>query len=146
MSAAMTLVKDTTTGQVVEFIGHHDELFAMVKANDGRVYYPQLSKLLFFEPGAGTSTDGPQPQKTAAQKAEDELPVVVIPPETRMNLNFASAEQLVALKGIGYATAKKIVELRNSLPGERFKNLDQLRAIERVTWDEVFKEDQFFIG
>lgn len=142
----MTLVKDTTTGQVVEFIGHHDEQFAMVKATDGRVYYPQLSKLLFFEPGAGTSTDGPQPQKTAAQQAEDELPVTVIPPETRMNLNFASAEQLVALKGIGYATAKKIVELRNSLPGERFKNLDQLRAIERVNWDEVFKDDQFYIG
>ena len=146
MPAAMALVKDTTTGQIVEFIGHHDVDFAMVRATDGRVYYPQLSKLLFFEPGAGTSTDGPQPQKTTAQQAEDQVPVSVIPPETRLNLNAASAEQLVSLKGIGYATAKKIIELRNSMTGERFKNLDQLRGIERVDWDEVLKEDQFYIG
>jgi DNA uptake protein ComE-like DNA-binding protein len=72
--------------------------------------------------------------------------VSVIPPETRLNLNAASAEQLVSLKGIGYATAKKIIELRNSMTGERFKNLDQLRGIERVDWDEVLKEDQFYIG
>ena len=146
MPAAMALVKDTTTGQIVEFIGHHDVDFAMVRANDGRTYYPQLKNLLFFEPGAGTSTDGPQPQKTAAQQAEEDAPSSVIPPETRMNINGASAEQLVSLKGIGYATAKKIVELRNSLPGERFTSLEQLRGIERVEWNEVFKEDQFFVG
>ena len=146
MPVAMALVKDTTTGQIVEFIGHHDVDFAMVRANDGRTYYPQLKNLLFFEPGAGTSTDGPQPQKTAAQQAEEEAPSSIIPPETRMNINGASAEQLVSLKGIGYATAKKIVELRNSLPGERFTSLEQLRGIERVEWNEVFKEDQFFVG
>ena len=146
MPVAMALVKDITTGQIVEFIGYHDVDFAMVRANDGRTYYPQLTNLLFFEPGAGTSTDGPQPQKTAAQQAEEEAPSSVIPPETRMNINGASAEQLVSLKGIGYATAKKIVELRNSLPGERFTSLEQLRGIERVEWNEVFKEDQFFVG
>jgi len=146
MPAAMALVKDTTTGQIVELIGYHDVDFAMVKTNDGRTYYPQLKNLLFFEPGAGTSTDGPQPQKTAAQQAEDEIPSSAIPPETRINLNAASAEQLVALRGIGYATAKKIVDLRNSLPGERFTNLDQLRTIERVEWNEVLKQDQFFVG
>lgn len=142
----MTLVKDTLTGQVVEFIGHHDVDFAMVRDAAGRVYYPQLSKLLFHEPGAGTSKDGPQPQKTAAQESEEAAPTTSIPPETRININFASAEQLVALKGIGYATAKKIIELRNSLPGERFKNLNQLKPIERVNWDEVFAEDQFYVG
>ena len=146
MPVAMALVKDTTTGQIVEFIGHHDVDFAMVRANDGRTYYPQVKNLLFFEPGAGTSTDGPQPQKTAAQQAEEDAPSSAIPPETRMNINGASAEQLVSLKGIGYATAKKIVDLRNSLPGERFTNLEQLRGIERVEWNEVFKEDQFFVG
>jgi len=145
-SITMALVKDTSTGQVVEFIGHHDVDFAMVRDTTGRVYYPQLSKLLFFEPGAGTSTDGPQPQKAGSAAEEEELKASAIPPETRMNVNYASAEQLVSLKGIGYATAKKIVELRNSLPGERFKNLDQLRSIERVSWDEVFAEDQFYIG
>jgi DNA uptake protein ComE-like DNA-binding protein len=142
----MSLVKDVATGQVVEFINYHDTDFAMVRANDGRVYYPMLSQLKFFEPGRGTLEVGPEPQKSEEELAKDQLPASVIPLETRININYASAEQLVALKGIGYATAKKIVELRNSLPGERFKHLEQLRTIERVSWDEVFKEDQFYIG
>ena len=93
----MALVKDTSTGQVVEFIGHHDVDFAMVRDTAGRVYYPQLSKLLFIEPGGGTSTDGPQPQKAGSEKEEEELKASAIPPETRMNVNYASAEQLVSL-------------------------------------------------
>lgn len=141
----MTIVKDTKTGQLVEFVGHHDTQFAMVRRNDGHVYYPMLSQLLFHDQEDGTSTEGPKPQLTAAQEAEESAPGAVIPPETRMNLNAASPEQMVSLSGIGYATAKKIVDLRNSLPGERFTNLDQLRSIERVNWDEVLKLDQFFV-
>lgn len=142
----MSLVKDVATGQVVELIGHHDTDFAMVRDSAGRVYYPMLSQLKDFEPGRGTLETGPEPQKSEDELVKDQQPTTVIPVEARLNINYASAEQLVALKGIGYATAKKVVELRNSLPGERFKNLDQLRTIERVTWDEVFKEDQFYIG
>lgn len=142
----MSLVKDVSTGQVVEFIGHHDTDFAMVRDNAGRVYYPMLNQLRFFEPGRGTLEVGPEPQKSEEELTKDQAPATVIPVETRININYASAEQLVALKGIGYATAKKVVELRNSLPGERFKHLEQLRTIERVSWDEVFKEDQFYIG
>ena len=60
---------------------------------------------------------------------------------------MTTAEALAKqVKGIGYATAKKIVELRLSLPGERFKNLEQLRKISRVDWDEVFKEDLIYIS
>jgi DNA uptake protein ComE-like DNA-binding protein len=141
----MTICKDTRTGQLVEFLSHHDVNFAMVKRNDGHVYYPQLSHLVFFEPGVGASEEGPQPQKTEAQVAEENAPASLIPVDTRMNLNAATSDQMVALNGIGYATAKKIVELRNSLTGERFSNLDQLRSIERVNWDEVFKLDQFYV-
>ena len=142
----MSLVKDTQTGQVVEFIGYHDADFAMVRDQSGRVYYPMLDKLKFFEPGVGTLLDGPEPQRSQEELAKENAPASLIPVDTRVNLNYASAEQMVALKGIGYATAKKIVELRNSLPGERLKNLEQLRTIERVNWDEVLKEDEFYIG
>ena len=48
--------------------------------------------------------------------------------------------------GIGYATAKKILELRMSLPGEKFKNLDQLRKISRVDWDQVIKDDLIYVA
>ena len=64
-----------------------------------------------------------------------------------MNVNAATAEALAKhVKGIGYATAKKIVELRLSLPGERFKNLDQLKKIGRVDWDEVIAADLIYVG
>jgi DNA uptake protein ComE-like DNA-binding protein len=142
----MSLVKDTSTGQVVEFISYHDRDYAMVRDTAGRVYYPPLSRLLFHEVGVGTLAEGPQPLASEEEEEAKRAPQTVIPVDTRVNLNYATAEQLVALKGIGYATAKKIVELRNSLPGERFKQLDQLRTIERVNWEEVFKEDQFYIG
>ena len=43
--------------------------------------------------------------------------------DLRLNLNMAPAEQIAKrLPGVGYATAKKIVELRMSLSGERFAN------------------------
>ena len=48
--------------------------------------------------------------------------------DTRLNLNTATAEYIQKrLPGVGYATAKKIVEMRMSLSGERFANLKQLR-------------------
>ena len=60
--------------------------------------------------------------------------------------DLVSYEPGKAIKGIGYATAKKIIELRMSLPGERFKNLDQLRKVGRVDWDQIIAEDLIYIG
>ena len=74
------------------------------------------------------------------------MPESVIPADNRLNLNLATAEGIAkTVKGVGYATAKKIVELRLSLPGEKFKNLEQLRKITRVDWDEVFKNDLIYL-
>ena len=39
---------------------------------------------------------------------------------------------------MGIKTAKEIIELRQGLPGERFSKLDQLKAVKRIDWDEVF--------
>jgi hypothetical protein len=143
----MTLCKDTATGQIVEFIAHHDRDWAMVRDNAGRTYYPALTSLEFYEPGKGSTGEQPKPQSAEVEIDENKMPVSVIPVETRLNANVATPEMMAhAVRGIGYATAKKICELRSSLPGERFKALDQLRQIGRVDWDEVFKEDQIFIG
>ena len=141
----MSLVKDTSTGQVVEFIGSHDNLYGMVRDSSGRVRYQMLDKLKFYEPGRGTLEVGPEPTRDEEELNNGQAPVSVIPADSRMNLNLASAEQMISLKGIGYATAKKIVELRQSLSGERFSSLDQLRKIERVNWDEVFKAEEFYV-
>ena len=79
---------------------------------------------------------------------EEEMPEAVVPIEdTRLNLNAAPAEQIAKrLPGVGFATAKKIVELRMSLSGERFANLKQLENIPRVNWDQLIEEDLIFIS
>jgi DNA uptake protein ComE-like DNA-binding protein len=64
-----------------------------------------------------------------------------------LNMNGATAEQIQKrLPGVGYATAKKIVELRMSLSGERFSNLSQLENIPRVNWEQLIEDDLIFIG
>ena len=75
-------------------------------------------------------------------------PTTVVPIEdARLNLNTAPAEQIAKrLPGVGYATAKRIVELRMSLSGERFANLSQLENIPRVNWEQLIEEDLIFIS
>jgi hypothetical protein len=143
----MSLYQNQKNGQIVEFIGHHDVDWAMVKNSSGAVNYVPLADLVSYEPGKGRTGAVIEPQTGEEKKDEDELPAQVIPAETRLNLNGATAEAIAKhVKGIGYATAKKIVELRLSLPGEKFTNLDQLKKIGRVDWDTVIADDLIFIG
>jgi DNA uptake protein ComE-like DNA-binding protein len=140
------LYQHKKTGQILEFIAYHDREYAMVKDASGAISYPPLAHLEAYEPGIGRTGLVPEPQSAEVPVDEDQLPETVIPPETRMNLNVATAEMLHTIQGIGYATAKKIIELRQSLSGERFSSLDQLRQIGRVDWDVVFGEDKVFVG
>ena len=143
----MALYQNQKNGQVVEFIGHHDKDWAMVKNATGVVQYVALNDLVSYEAGKGRIGQTIETPDILKKEDEDKIPEAVIPLDTRLNLNVTTAEALAKqVKGIGYATAKKIVELRLSLPGERFKNLEQLRKISRVDWDEVFKEDLIYIS
>jgi DNA uptake protein ComE-like DNA-binding protein len=64
------------------------------------------------------------------------------PIDTRININTASARQIAdALPGVGLKTARDIKDLQSSMMGEKFLKLDQLKAIKRVDWDEIFKEN-----
>jgi len=49
------------------------------------------------------------------------------------------------LPGVGIKTAKEIVDLRQSLPGEKFTKLDQLKSIKRVDWDQVFESGDLYV-
>ncbi|HCA36569.1 MAG TPA: hypothetical protein DEP13_08015 [Gammaproteobacteria bacterium] len=143
----MALYQNTKTGQLVEFISHHDKDWAMVKNSSGAIQYVSLEDLVSYEAGKGRTGNKVEPQSAERVVDEDKLPETVIPADTRLNVNMASAEAIAkSVKGIGYATAKKIVELRLSLPGERFKNLDQLKKIGRVDWDEVIAADVIYCG
>ena len=140
------LFQDTKTGALVEFISKHDKEYAMVKGSNGAISYVTLDQLVPYDPKKGRLEKVTAPQ--IAIEKEEKLPERVVPLEdTRLNLNAAEAEQIAKrLPGVGYSTAKRIVELRMSLSGERFTNLKQLENIPRVNWEQLIKDELIFIS
>lgn len=140
------LFQDTKTGALVEFISKHDKEYAMVKGANGSISYVTLDQLVPYDSKKGRLEKVTAPQ--IAVEKEEKLPERVVPLEdTRLNLNAAEAEQISKrLPGVGYSTAKRIVELRMSLSGERFSNLKQLENIPRVNWEQLIKDDLIFIS
>lgn len=139
------LFQDTKTGKLVEFVSKHDKEFAMVKDAAGGVTFMNLEQLVPYDPQKGRMAKVTAPE---IELPEEEIPKTVVPIEdSRLNLNAAPAEQIAKrLPGVGFATAKKIVELRMSLSGERFANLKQLENIPRVNWEQLIEEDLIFIS
>ena len=143
--AEQKLFQDQRTGKLVEFVSKHDKEFAMVKDAAGNVTFMTLEQLVPYDKDKGRLAKIKAPELIVP---EEQAPVTVVPIEdTRLNLNTAPAEQIAKrLPGVGFATAKKIVELRMSLSGERFANLKQLENIPRVNWDQLIAEDLIFIS
>jgi len=143
----MALYQNTRDGQIVEFVSYHDKDYAMVKTATGKVSIVPLETLVSYEPGKGRTGKSIEPQSAEGSLDEELIPTPTIPVDTRLNINTATPETIAKhVRGIGYATAKKIVELRSSLPGERFKELAQLKRVGRVDWDAVIEADLFYIG
>ena len=140
------LFQDEKTGKLVEFISQHDKEFAMIRDGAGNISYVTLEQLTPYSKEKGRLSKVTAPQLDVPQ--EEETPTNVVPAEdTRLNLNAATAEIIAKrLPGVGYTTAKRIIELRMSLSGERFSNLKQLENIPRVNWDQLVKDDLIFIS
>ena len=139
------LFQDSKTGKLVEFISKHDKEFAMVKDAGGNVMFMTLVQLVPYDAKRGRMAKVAAPELIVP---EEPAPDTVVPIEDiRLNLNAAPAEQIAKrLPGVGFATAKKIVELRMSLSGERFSNLKQLENIPRVNWEQLIEDDLIFIA
>ena len=139
------LFQDTRTGKLVEFISKHDKDYAMVRDAAGNVTYLTLEQLVPYEQGKGRLAKVKAP---ILEVKEEEAPTRVVPlEESRLNLNTATAEYIQKrLPGVGFATAKKIVEMRMSLSGERFANLKQLENIPRVNWEQLIEDDLIYIS
>ena len=122
------LFQDTKTGKLVEFINKHDKEFAMVRDAGGNITYVNLDSLVPYSTEKGRLAKVAAPQ--IQPEKEEEVPSTVVPMEdTRLNLNVASAEIIAKrLPGVGYTTAKRIVELRMSLSGERFRISSNLKT------------------
>ncbi len=140
------LFQDEKTGQLVEFISKHDKEYAMVRNSAGAVSYVNLDQLVPYDAEKGRQSKIKAPQIQPPK--EEQIPENIVPIlDARLNLNHATAELIAKrLPGVGYATAKKIVEMRMSLSGERFNNLKQLENIPRVNWEQFIKEDLIFIS
>ena len=140
------LMQDQKTGKLVEFIGTHDKEYAMVRDGAGNVSYVTLDQLLPYSQEKGRLSKIAAPQLEVEK--EEPVPLSVVPAEdARLNLNNASAEMIAKrLPGVGYTTAKRIVELKMSLSGERFTNLKQLENIPRVNWEQFITDDIIFIA
>ena len=46
---------------------------------------------------------------------------------------------------MGIKTATDIKELQQSMPGERFTKLDQLKSIKGINWDEVLEGGDVYV-
>ena len=140
------LFQDKSTGKLVEFITKHDKEYAMIRDASGTVSYVNLDRLVHYDKDKGRLAN--VVAEEIKPEPEEQPPETVVPIEdTRLNLNAATAEQIQKrLPGVGYATAKKIVELRMSLSGERFANLKQLENVPRVNWEQLIEDDLIFIS
>lgn len=141
------LYQNQKDGQLVQLISYHGPEHALVKTQTGADRYVALADLLKYEAGKGRTNEQPSAPAKPGSADPDAMPAPVIPADARLNLNMATAESIAErIKGVGYSTAKRVLELRMSLPGEKFTNLEQLRQVKRVDWDEVFAADLVYVA
>ncbi len=135
------------SGVKIDVISSHDDgEYFMVRSNTtGKVFFAHKDQVDEYkedlEPKpVANNLQTRRGRRTAKQEGGEVAVVKPLPPtDNRINLNNLTPEGLVqCLPGVGLKTAKEIVELRQSLPGERFTKLDQLESIKRVEWSEVF--------
>ena len=141
------------SGIKVTVLSIHDEGEYMMVQSDtsGKVFYAhkdQIEELVTVEASSdeGSTRNRRNRRKVTSNKKE---PIVVkpqVPTDNRVNLNTLTAEGLTqVLPGVGIKTAKEIIELKMGLPGERFSKLDQLKAVKRIDWDEVFSTGEVYV-
>jgi len=142
------------SGIKVDVISTHDEgEYLMVRSStSGKVFFAHKDQVEDFhedkEPQPSANSLSTRRGRKRIQGSEDAPKVVKpLPPvDDRINLNNLAPEGLTqCLPGVGLKTAKEIVELRQSLPGERFSKLEQLESIKRVDWQEVFATGSVYV-
>lgn len=127
----------TPSGVKVVILSEHDEgEYKMVRSvTTGKVFFAHKGQIEVVEATEDKTSPKPALKRRGRQLIQPEIPF-----ENRVNINSATPERLTqVLKGVGIKTAVEIKELQQSMPGERFTKLDQLKAISRVDWTEVLE-------
>lgn len=137
-----TVSKDVTykpSGVKVDILSTHDdgEYFMVRSTTTGKVFFAHKNQIEQKE----KDKDSEGGAKTVKSRRGRQIVKPQVPAPNRFNLNAATPELLTQiLPGVGLKTATEIIELRMSLPGERFTKLEQLRQIKHINWDEILSE------
>jgi DNA uptake protein ComE-like DNA-binding protein len=134
------------TGGLVEVVSSHGEGILMcVDSQDEVIYVEEENLIPHLE---ATNEKVLLEERLTAQLEEEGVKPAkptnkeTFPLDVRININTASARQIAdSLPGVGLKTARDIKDLQTSMNGERFQKLEQLKAIKRVDWDEIFKDN-----
>jgi len=132
----------TPNGVKVSIISTHDdgEYFMVKSLTTGRVFFAHKNQIEEKDVEADPD-EKPVKRRRGRQIVRPEVPAM-----NRVNINSATPELLTqVLKGIGMKTAIAIKELQQSLPGERFTKLDQLKSISNIDWDSVLEGDIAYV-
>jgi DNA uptake protein ComE-like DNA-binding protein len=144
MMTAVTVKEFTYTpnGVKVEVLSEHDEgEYKMVKSlTTGKVFFAHRNQIDEIVKEAELEA------KDVKQRRGRQIVKPEIQAFNRTNINSATPQLLTqVLKGIGLKTATEIKELQQSMPGERFTKLEQLKSITRVDWDSVLEGDHVYV-
>jgi DNA uptake protein ComE-like DNA-binding protein len=129
-------------GVKVTVLSSHDdgEYFMVRSITTGKVFYAHKNQIVEkdIEEESG--------EKSVKRRRGRQIVRPESPAFARVNINSATPEYLTqVLKGVGMKTAVAIKELQQSLPGERFTKLDQLKSISGVDWDVVLEGDIAYV-
>jgi len=142
------------SGVKIDVISTHDdgEYFMVRSSTTGKVFFAHKDQVDDHKEDTeakptSNSVSVRRGRRNFKQEAEPPVVIKPLPPvDNRINLNNLTEEGLTqCLPGVGLKTAKEIIELRQSRPGERFTKLDQLSSIKRVDWDEVFATGSVYV-
>lgn len=141
----VTQVKEftyTPNGVKIEVVSTHDDgEYMMVRSiTTGKVFFAHRNQVV-EEVRETEPEPTPAKQRRGRQLVKPEVPAF-----NRVNINSAPPQLLTqVLKGVGIKTATEIKELQQSLPGERFTKLDQLKSIKGINWDEVLEDGNVYV-
>jgi DNA uptake protein ComE-like DNA-binding protein len=139
---SVTLASDVTytpSGVKVDIVSTHDdgEYFMVKSKTTGKVFFAHKNQIDQKQ----QDTVGEKDAKPVKSRRGRQIVKPQVPAPNRFNLNGATPELLTQiLPGVGLKTANEIIELRMSLPGERFSKLEQLRQIKHINWDEILSD------
>jgi len=153
MVIAMSTKIYAPSGIKVTVLSVHDEgEYFMVRSDtSAKVFFAHKDQLQDLVDTESINNDKPivnrrSRRKVSTPKSEKIVVKPQVPVDNRINLNNLTAEGLTqVLPGVGIKTAKEIIELKQGLPGERFAKLDQLKAVKRIDWDEVFATGEVYV-